>query len=199
MLSNMSQVGGWAPPTSAVVTFSKALTGQTAHSGCLPSAVSAIAAPLPAAWMSRANRSSGSNGTSQGLTANAVAPDSRAHARPALTPESGPAGSPGLSCRTLNPSARARASASVPGRAFTATAEQSLCRRLTAHMSNGRPASTATAFSPPKRTDRPPAMTTPTTGAQRRESPEAPAARRGTTGSEALDSLSELITRNIRH
>src|SRR6185312_14902280 len=44
-----------------------------------------------------------------------------------------------------------------------ATAVQLRCRRRTAHRSNGCPARTATAFSPPKRTDRPPAMTTPTT------------------------------------
>jgi hypothetical protein len=41
--------------------------------------------------------------------------------------------------------------------------EQVLCKRFTAHISRGLPPRMATAFSPPKRTDRPPAMTTPTT------------------------------------
>lgn len=163
MLSNMSQVGGWAPPASAALTLARALTGQTAHSGWRPSDVSANAAPPAAALMSRVNKSSGSKGTSHGLTATALAPRLLAQVSPALTPARGPAASPGASCSMGNPSACARTAASVSGRVFTATAEQLLCKRLTAHISRGRPARTATAFSPPKRTERPPAITTPTT------------------------------------
>ncbi len=163
MLSNMSQVGGCAPPANAAVTLAKAPTGQSAHNGWRPSGVSAIAAPPAAALMSRVKRSSGSNGTSHGLTAIALAPRLCAQVSPALTPARGPAASPGASCNTGKPSARAKAAASVSGRVFTATAEQLLCKRLTAHISKGRPARTATAFSPPKRTERPPAITTPTT------------------------------------
>ena len=121
-----------------------------------------MAAPDAAAWMSRSNRLSGSNGTSQGLTAIPLAPRACAHSRPAFTPDSGPAGSPEASCSTVSPSARARASASVPGRALIATSGQLRASRVAAHMSNGLPANPATAFSPPKRVERPPAITTPT-------------------------------------
>lgn len=122
-----------------------------------------MAAPVPAAAIKRSNRSSGSSGASHGLAARARAPCDMAHVSPTLTPASGPVASPGMSCRTGRPSARASASASVPGRALTATVAQLRRNRVTAHISNGLPARTATAFSPPKRTERPPAMTTPQT------------------------------------
>jgi molybdopterin-guanine dinucleotide biosynthesis protein B len=48
---------------------------------------------------------------------------------------------------------------------LTATAEHARCNRRVAHVSSGRPASGVTAFSPPKRLERPPAITIPTTNA----------------------------------
>src|ERR1700745_2183914 len=94
ILSNTHHVGGSRPSARASVTRASALTGHTAHKGWCPSDVSAIAAPLPAAAINRGNRLSGSSGTSQGLTAKVLAPISRAHANPTLTPASGPAASP---------------------------------------------------------------------------------------------------------
>ena len=120
-----------------------------------------MAAPAPASLIRRTKRSSGSNGASQGLTAMALAPIDSAHPRPALTPASGPVASPGASYSRCRPSARARASASVPGLTFTATTGQLACNRRAAHINRGLPASIAAAFSPPNRTDRPPAITTP--------------------------------------
>src|SRR6185369_10881752 len=78
-------------------------------------------------------------------------------------PESGPSGSPGASCNSGIPSVCASAAVCVPGRALTATVEQARARRAAAHSSIGRSANSATAFSPPKRSERPPAITIPTT------------------------------------
>ena len=50
----------------------------------------------------------------------------------------------------------------VPGRTLAATTEQVRCSRRAAQISKGVPASSAAAFSPPKRTERPPARTMPT-------------------------------------
>ena len=152
--------GGHRPPGLGA----RALVGCTAYNGWGPSAVSARAARPLLQLISRGNSSSGSNGASQGLTASAPTPRSCAQLSAAFTPANGPAASPGASRSTGNPCAWASAAVCVPGRALTATVRQLRCNRLLAHSSSGVPASNATAFSPPKRTDRPPAITTPTTG-----------------------------------
>src|SRR5690606_28220253 len=69
---------------------------------------------------------------------------------------------PGASCSTGYPSDSASAADCVPGRAFTATASQAAARRRAARSSSGSPRKVATAFSPPNRVERPPAITTPT-------------------------------------
>ena len=110
----------------------------------------------------RTYRSSGNSGASHGLTASARAPCSPAQINPDLHA--------GERARRRRPPRR-RASAvrglwrrlppRFPRRTLIATLAQLVRSRSAAHASSGRPSSSATAFSPPKRTERPPASTRP--------------------------------------
>ncbi len=82
---------------------------------------------------------------------------------PTLTPAKGPNASPGTSYKRGSPAACARASDCVSRRTLAATTAQLRCRRAAAQRISGLPANSAAAFSPPNRTERPPASTRPTT------------------------------------
>ena len=158
-------MGGCSPAARACATVARDWRATRRINGWGRSAVSAMAARRLRQLISGRNSSSAATLVHRKRSrSSAPTPRSCARLSAAFTPANGPAASPRTSRSTDNPCAWASAAVCVPGRALTATVRQPRCNRRVAHNSSGVPASNATAFSPPKRTDRPPAITTPTTG-----------------------------------
>ncbi len=154
-----SWTAGCRPPASAAASLALNAGLHAAHKGCGPSRVrtiakSALTRNAPAT--SRAGKSDGTNGASQGTVTSQPAPWDSAHWRPAKTPDSGPRAVSGGSGRKWAPIESAMSL--LPATASVDTLSRSVPATW---VMRGTPANSAKALFVPKRRLCPPARISP--------------------------------------
>jgi hypothetical protein len=154
-----SWTAGCSPPMSAAASLALNDGLHAAHNGCSPSRVRTIAksaVTLSAPATSRAGKSEGTSGASQGTVTSQPAPWDCAHWRPANTPDSGPLAVLGGSGKKWAPIESARSL--LPATASADTLSRIV---LATWVMRDTPANSARALFVPKRRLCPPARISP--------------------------------------